>query len=107
MEEEEDGVGGLDGSSGRTVGAVKEVEAKGSQVRFEVALGDWVATGVWVERLVWGNVSASRKETPPPPWFSVSEVRLPRVRVKRIFACVHAYTGCPVLMCERPCLQRG
>lgn len=45
----------------------EEEEAKGSQVRFEVALGDWVATGVWVERLVWGNVSASRKETPPPP----------------------------------------
>lgn len=44
-------------------------EGGGSQVRFEVALGDWIATGVvWVERLavVWGNVSASRKETPPP-----------------------------------------
>lgn len=29
MEEEEDGVGGLDGSSGRTVGAVKEEDGGG------------------------------------------------------------------------------
>ena len=39
------------------------------------------------------------RDSPNPP-FSVSEVRLPRVRVKRIFACVHVYTGCSVLMCE-------
>lgn len=29
MEDEEDGVGGLDGSSGRTVGAVKEEDGGG------------------------------------------------------------------------------
>lgn len=70
------------------------------QVRFEVALGGWVATGVWVERLGVGK-RERQPERDSPPSYSVSEVRLPRVRVKRIFAsyvCLH--TGCPVLMCE-------
>lgn len=57
---------------------------------------------------MWGRAAGVGKrerqperDSPTPVLCKRGEVAA-RVRVKRIFACVRPYTGCPVLTCESP-----
>lgn len=61
----------------------------GRQVRFEVALGGWVATGgVGRATGVGKRERQPERDSPTPVRCKRGEVAA-RVRVKRIFACVH------------------